>query len=435
MNAFVFFICAALLIVFKDYFATYLSFGLLLTNNHWNKDIFLSLQWRNFFQKYKAPIYVFFLSAFIGILIKNIVLPASILAFYPFRKNFSQHKVLSAFLIYTIGRVIIESISYPLETQLECLKCLISIWSICFIFFYHWKDLSTSLSNFPQLFLTLTIGCFLAKLTVHLIKIHWPQYQWHILTGQYVNLAVKHMTLIFNMIIFPFLNRKRIEIGIFFLIAINVLLGVRTGYLALLLSYLGFFSIVRWPRISVIFTSALLFLYASFHLFNFSFIYDNCLIRTLGQHIHSITARILIWEKLNALCSQYKWFGMGPAHLFKHFHLKKFIITVPYLNTGTQDISVYITHPHNVFLEMKIDLGMIGTLLFIGVLFSLVGMLFKNIKNHNFIYFLFPISIYIFVAMNFYFSFFKNLPTLLIWALMLFKLKKFMEKKNQSAIF
>jgi len=170
---------------------------------------------------------------------------------------------------------------------------------------------------------------------------------------------------------------KRIIIVFFSLSFCWAFLFWSGGRGALLAAICGFAAIIylmdkqhRSKLLGVVFITALVGLWASsyYDVSTRSLGFFNAFERSISRtSINGFTSgRIHIWLTTLSALKDKIWFGLGPEGFLYYF--------APNWN---------IAHPHNVFVQILAEWGIVGTIVFIILLFKLFCEALKNIKREN----------------------------------------------------
>lgn len=327
----------------------------------------------------------------------------SVVAFAPFKKLFWQNKFFGVFIIYTIIRIMLD-VFFMNIWETNHLQMLLAPFILCLV---CWNTASFSKAVNKNTLFRIVITIFFAVILYHLSVA--------ILNDEISDslLKIKTMAVLCNMLVFPILYWRYSYVLVAIMIPFNMILGVRTGLFALIVSLSVFWSIKRAPRFTgkmLVFAISALAVIA---LFSFDILYENKIAVALGQKYGSFYERIMLWSRINTLCLNDFWFGVGPNTL-ADFLRKPF----SYVYKGKEILNT-VRHPHNIFLELKTSLGTIGYFFAFGACIQWIIKSFKrNLSSLQI-----TCVVYAFIVMGAYTSFFRD-AWLLAWVGFLIMLSK-----------
>lgn len=110
-----------------------------------------------------------------------------------------------------------------------------------------------------------------------------------------------------------------------------------------------------------------------------------------SKGISTLTRRYYLWQSAWHMIQYYPWFGVGmdnwlchyslntscPAYTTTHFHFWITLIPGTHLPTGLRD-EPDLSHPHNIFLQIWVSIGIFGLLAF-GAILTLFYWLFARV--------------------------------------------------------
>jgi hypothetical protein len=222
-------------------------------------------------------------------------------------------------------------------------------------------------------------------------------------------LRYKNTVLLFNFLALPFLWRTQGWFYFVGMVAINCVLGVRTGAIALIITGVAWIVARQWPKFFVVVTSCALLCGGWWAMYGVGMCIDSPWMIALGVQDHSFYERLVVWKYVSRIAEEHMWFGRGLCSLF--FDLKT---PLAYVYKGKAYTST-IVHPHNLFLEIRASFGIVGLSLFIGSLIEWMRRVEKRCSAEPFLHVLSMSGlVYLVVLWSGYLSFFKD-PWILAW--------------------
>ena len=144
----------------------------------------------------------------------------------------------------------------------------------------------------------------------------------------------------------------------------------RGGYVAVVCACL-LLVCLRWPQLGKFVPLLLLAIGAAIYWAGFQPILETI---AADDKLGGLDGRIEIWQRGLLLWRDFTWTGIGIG-LFGAVVPRLY----PYFSVATNDVP----HVHNLFLQVGIDLGLLGAVAYIGMLVVAIGMLIHTLKPKN----------------------------------------------------
>ena len=182
-------------------------------------------------------------------------------------------------------------------------------------------------------------------------------------------------------VIFVWLSRssKPKAYGFLALICLSLLLVINDASKLAMIAFVGaYFLYSRWLMSVRFYVFALLAIYVFLQPWIWSLLGADALSHTLLGFKASAVHRLHIWETFSRLTLLNPWHGYGIAsgHVLHQFE------TIMAMLPSSLQGFVDVWHPHNNFLEIWLDLGLVGIVLFILFLFQVFKGQWLAVRGH-----------------------------------------------------